>query len=74
MVAAIDIQDGKEIVIMTEATITKGEIENMSQDTSSDEELGIELLQANLQALQEEPSSLQEPLLLYRFENMIKRM
>ena len=31
------------------------------QDTSSEDEVGNELLKTNLQVLQEEPSSLQEP-------------
>ena len=41
-----------------EVTLNKDEIGNFFQDTSSEEELGTEWLQAHLQALQEEPSSL----------------
>ena len=43
-----------------ELALTEDEIGNLFQDTSSEEELRNERQQANLQALQEEPPSLQE--------------
>ena len=40
--------------------LTEDEIENVFKDTTSEEKLGNQWLQENLQALKEEPTSLQE--------------
>ena len=74
--ATIDVQDDDKIVIVAdvyEATLTEDKIENLFQDTSSEEELETELLEVNLHALQEEPSFLQE-LRLCTLKYMIKEM
>ena len=56
-----DIPDDEETVIVNGWFLSKDVIEFVFQDTSSEEEVGNEWLQVNLQALQEDPSSLQEP-------------
>ena len=63
-VTTIDVQDDKEVAIVVddnEVDLTEDEIWNIFQDTSSEAELGNEWLKASSQALQKEPSSLQEP-------------
>ena len=60
-VAITYVQDDKEVVLVTEGkkvALTKDEIENLFQDTSSKEECSNECLQVYFWALQEEPSSL----------------
>ena len=64
MAATINVQDNEEMAILaddSELTLTEDEIGNFFQDTSSEEKLETKCLQVNLKALQEEPSSLQEP-------------
>ena len=61
LVAAIDVQDGDEISISADddqVFLTEDKIRNIFQDTSSEEELETEWLLVNLQALQDELSSL----------------
>ena len=63
-IIAIDVQDDKEVAIVVEdneVALLEDEIGSLFQDTSSEDELGNEWLETNLQALQKEPSSLLKP-------------
>ena len=63
-VTSIAIKEDKEAVIVTEddeVVLAVDKIGNLFGDTSSEEKLSNEWLQANIHVLQDESSSLQEP-------------